>query len=150
MSKQTLILPKDGLKPHTWYIVNVSFSAGNPKHKALFYTGFLNGKNNMPGGYSGFQALNSAHDEDRYTLGNARFVNFLDEIANEKGAIKPPEIKPKGKKELLLESIDDLKKFADQLTLGGDESDYAMRSAGVGMNENLDMVKETVEEYLKV
>lgn len=44
--------PEDGWEAHTWYLIIVSFNSGNPPHHSLFYSGFLNGKDNQPGGYS--------------------------------------------------------------------------------------------------
>lgn len=45
--------PKEGWKPRTYYVVEVQFNANNPKHRCILYTGFLNGSNDTPGGYSG-------------------------------------------------------------------------------------------------
>ena len=52
---------------------------------------------------------------------------------------------PPGKKELLKESLEDLKKFADQLFMG---EDYEMRSAGSSMIESLQIVEEYMEKWL--
>ena len=47
------IPPKGGWEPKSNYVVEVSVYHGNPIFKAILYTGFLNGPNNTPGGYSG-------------------------------------------------------------------------------------------------
>ena len=46
--------PKGGWKESTYYVCNVAFSSHNVIHRAMFFTGFLNGKNGTPGGYNGF------------------------------------------------------------------------------------------------
>ena len=38
---------------HSYYVVEASMSNGNPIFQDIFYTGFLTGKNNTPGGYNG-------------------------------------------------------------------------------------------------
>jgi hypothetical protein len=43
--------PKNGWKAHTAYSCEVSFSAGNPAHMCIFYTGFLN-KDGKPANYN--------------------------------------------------------------------------------------------------
>lgn len=52
--------------PNTWYLVEVAFNKHNPIHRSMFYTGFLNGKNDGPGGYSGFQAINYAGGDETH------------------------------------------------------------------------------------
>ena len=47
------IPPKGGWEPQSHYVVEVSVGHGNTIFKAILYTGFLNGPNNTPGGYSG-------------------------------------------------------------------------------------------------
>lgn len=47
------IPPKGGWEPQSHYVVEVSAFKGNPIFRAILYTGFLNGKDNQPGGYSG-------------------------------------------------------------------------------------------------
>ena len=47
------IPPKGGWEPQSHYVVEVSAFDGNPIFKAILYTGFLNGSNNEPEGYSG-------------------------------------------------------------------------------------------------
>ena len=53
-SKQTIIPPEGGWKPHTVYHVEASFGPNNPVHGYLFYSGFLNGPKQTPGGYNEF------------------------------------------------------------------------------------------------
>ncbi len=48
--KKEIIPPKDGWKESTHYIVDVSYSSGNPVHRSIFYTGFL--QDGRPCGYN--------------------------------------------------------------------------------------------------
>ena len=47
---QEIIEPQGGWEPSTWYVVDVSYREGNPIHKSLFFTGFLN--KGRPHGYN--------------------------------------------------------------------------------------------------
>lgn len=44
-------LPEEPWEPESYYVVNVSMRPGNPWHKAILYTGFLD--KGRPCGYSG-------------------------------------------------------------------------------------------------
>jgi|PlaIllAssembly_1097288.scaffolds.fasta_scaffold09012_1 hypothetical protein len=44
--------PEGGWKANTYYKVHVTLFKGNCPHEAIFYTGFLNGRNGGPGGYA--------------------------------------------------------------------------------------------------
>lgn len=46
------ISPKEGWKSETYYIVEVAFGPGNPVHTKIFYSGFVDKINGMPGGYN--------------------------------------------------------------------------------------------------
>ena len=60
------IPPKGGWEPQSHYVVEVSAFDGNPIFKTILYTGFLNGPNNEPGGYSGlFISTAESHDNLR-------------------------------------------------------------------------------------
>lgn len=52
ITKKTIIPPEHGWKERQYYVVEVAFNEHNPIHKALFYSGFLNGGTNeaFPGG----------------------------------------------------------------------------------------------------
>lgn len=59
--------PENGWEENTFYIVDVAFSSYNIIHRAIFYTGFLDGKNNSPGGYNevwspDYRDRNSIHE----------------------------------------------------------------------------------------
>lgn len=45
-------IPTRGWKERCCYLVHISYAKENPIHRAVLYTGFLNGKNNGPGGYA--------------------------------------------------------------------------------------------------
>jgi hypothetical protein len=87
---QTIIPPKDGWKESTWYLVNVSYNKGNPKHKSLFYSGFLTGKDRQPGGYNGLVPLNGPdYDEPPTEIHKVKYLRVIGEI------IMPTETGPK-------------------------------------------------------
>lgn len=52
--ERTIIPPVDGWKPQTYYIVEAAFSTTNPIYEYVFFSGFLNGKEETPGGYNHF------------------------------------------------------------------------------------------------
>lgn len=47
-----IIAPVKGWEPQTYYLVKVAYSSHNIIHRSIFYSGFLNGPNNTPGGYN--------------------------------------------------------------------------------------------------
>ena len=75
IKKSKIILPVNGLKPSTTYIVEAAFSQNNVIHRMLFYTGFLNGQNKTPGGYNEF-----LRTEDHLEYHNAYFLEFIEPI----------------------------------------------------------------------
>ncbi len=97
--KQEILPPEGGWLEHTWYVVNVSFRAGNPIHRSLFFSGFLNGgkpADKIPGGYSGFVPLNGPDDsEPTPTLRDVKYVKALWPLCNDKG-IRSAEESAKG------------------------------------------------------
>jgi len=72
IKKGTIILPEGGLKPNTTYIVEAAFSKHSVINRTLFYTGFLNGKNNTPGSYSWF-----LRTENCLRYHHAYFLEFI-------------------------------------------------------------------------
>lgn len=44
--------PEGGWIERTYYVAWVQFSSSNPRHKAIFYSGFLNNPGRLPGGYA--------------------------------------------------------------------------------------------------
>lgn len=53
--ERTIIPPPGGWEERSFYEVNIAYGANNPVHKAIFYSGFLNGKSGErthPGGYN--------------------------------------------------------------------------------------------------
>ena len=52
MKKQFIIMNGHKFKEQTNYVVEVSMNSGNPIFQDIFYTGFLNGINDTPGGYN--------------------------------------------------------------------------------------------------
>lgn len=54
MKKQYIIMNGFEFEENTYYNVEISMGGGNPIFQDIFYTGFLNGKDNGPGGYNSF------------------------------------------------------------------------------------------------
>jgi hypothetical protein len=77
--------PEGGWRPHTWYLVDVSVKYGNPVHRALMYTGFLNGKDGQPGGYHGIFSANVAPIDhgDVGTIYSYRYIKAIKVIVTE-------------------------------------------------------------------
>lgn len=76
-----IIPPENGWKAETYYVVDVAWNSANPIHRAIFYTGFLNGKKSRPGGYN--QIFNPTYEElkefkDAYYMKIVREVNVED------------------------------------------------------------------------
>lgn len=72
------IAPVGGWKERTYYIVTVQFSSSNPEHRAILYTGFLNGPDNIPGGYSCL--FNPAYDPPTQPLSELWSIRPVKEI----------------------------------------------------------------------
>lgn len=68
--------PKGGWEEQTWYLVEVSCRLGNPIHRSLFYSGFLDSEGN-PAGYSGALAANYADDERPLKLHQLRYLKVI-------------------------------------------------------------------------
>ncbi len=50
VKEKQIIPPNGGFKENAYYLVWVSFSSGNPVHKCIFFTGFLD--EGYPAGYN--------------------------------------------------------------------------------------------------
>ena len=87
--ERTIIPPISGWKERTYYKVLVSFHKGNPIHQAIFYTGFLNGRNGGPGGYS--KAWNPTWDvplrHGDHEIGDFHFMQAMQELFGHDEAI---------------------------------------------------------------
>ena len=62
--KRVIGTPTDGWKERTWYLVDVAYHADNPIHRALFFTGFLNGENGLPGGYNHILSIGGGYERE--------------------------------------------------------------------------------------
>lgn len=89
MKEHYHIPPKGGWEPQSHYVVEVSVRHGNPIFPAILYTGFLNGPNNTPGGYSGVYINTSeAHPDIKYFM-YIKAIRKIDmEIPNQDKQIK--------------------------------------------------------------
>jgi hypothetical protein len=58
-------IPLNGWKERTWYLVEVAFHPDNCIHRAMFFTGFLNGKDNGPGGYNCLVSIGGCYEDEQ-------------------------------------------------------------------------------------
>lgn len=72
------IPPPEGLKPLTYYTVEVSFRPGNPIHTAILGVGFLDNKNNLP--YEDTHLFNIAYETEATLYTNAYYIKVIREI----------------------------------------------------------------------
>lgn len=85
-SKCELIAPEGGWIERMWYVVDVSYRHGNPIHKSLFYTGFLDDKDGTPAGYNGLVPLNGPSFEEMPKMWNqVRYLKGLYPVCNSDG-----------------------------------------------------------------
>lgn len=77
--ERKIIPPTDGWKPQTWYLVDVKFFPTNPRHRQLFYSGFLirEKESLYPGGYNGF-----AHVEDDPQIQDVHYLRVIREVCS--------------------------------------------------------------------
>lgn len=95
MRKPQILMPQGGWKSNTWYLVRVKCFESNPEHFALFYSGFLNGADGGPGGYSGVVAINSAHSDEPYPdLKDLYYFNPIKPLVDQRGVILADKEKP--------------------------------------------------------
>jgi len=76
----TIIPPLEGWQEKTWYIADIKCFKGNPVHRAFFYSGFLNGKNKTPGGYSGTMCLNYVDDNPPHEIHHLSYLKIIKKL----------------------------------------------------------------------
>lgn len=70
-----IIPPENGWEERTWYLVDVSYKSGNPVHKSLLYTGFLNDGN--PSGYNCLVPINGTADHAHTEIHQVRYIKAI-------------------------------------------------------------------------
>lgn len=70
--------PEGGWKERAYYVVLVSFREGNPEHKAILYTGFLN--SGEPGSYSG--VFNPTYEPEFLSVQEIHSMKVISEIGD--------------------------------------------------------------------
>jgi hypothetical protein len=75
--------PPDGWQAQTYYVVVVQFGYTNITHRAILYTGFLNGRDKTPGGYSCL--FNPSYDDRIMDVEKLTRVGYISEITTMKG-----------------------------------------------------------------
>jgi hypothetical protein len=68
-----IIPPENGWKQKTYYVVDVSFFKGNPVHRRIFYSGFL--EDDTPGAYNQFFC-----SDNRRTINDIYYLKVIEEI----------------------------------------------------------------------
>lgn len=82
----TIIPPKAGWKPQTYYLVEVCCNPNNPCFAGVFYTGFLNGRDNGPGGYNQIVSC-----EGDVSISNIVFLKAIKELVTISSVTGHPE-----------------------------------------------------------
>ena len=90
---QNIIPPKGGWEAHTWYIVDVEVFEGNPRHRALFFSGFVGEgpggePDGAPGNYNGVQSLNFAGSEDAIPIQRVKYLRVVKRLISQREAEK--------------------------------------------------------------
>ena len=70
--------PPGGWKERAYYVVKVAYSSANVPHKAIFYSGFLNGAGGSPGGYA--TLLNPTYDGCHESIDGVHSLVVIREI----------------------------------------------------------------------
>jgi len=76
-TKREIIPPINGWKESTYYIVEASFTSGNPITKYMYYSGFLNNLDKTPEAYNLFLNL-----EDVNRISDVFYMKVLFQIAD--------------------------------------------------------------------
>lgn len=63
MKRQIILMNGFEFEEQSHYIVEASMTHGNPIFQDIFYTGFLNDKNNAPGGYNQLLQTNTEYKD---------------------------------------------------------------------------------------
>lgn len=80
LKDKTILKPTQGWDAHAWYIVEVAYEPNNVIHKALFYSGYLDGEG-RPGGYNCL--INPSYDCNP-SIGKVYYLAVINKI--------PPEV----------------------------------------------------------
>lgn len=78
MKKQYIIMNGFEFKPKTYYNVEIAMNMNNPIFQDIFYTGFLNGEDDTPGGYNKFFQANVEFRDVKYMKVISEIKNDID------------------------------------------------------------------------
>lgn len=78
--QRTIIRPRGGWKPHTLYLVQVSFNSKNPIHESYLFVGFLDRKGN-PSGYT--KVWNSGYETEVQGLEEIHYLKPVKKLHSE-------------------------------------------------------------------
>lgn len=79
--EKTVIAPEGGWRASTYYVVDVAYSKTNPIHRAIFYSGFLNGNSagTEPGGYNAI--WNASYEVgEQYPVSKCHYLKVIAQI----------------------------------------------------------------------
>lgn len=83
-----VIKPEGGWKESTYYVVEVAFRSNNPVHRAILFTGFLNGrKPGEPGAYS--YLTSPGYDDSTEPYDAAFYLRAVRELCDDN--LEPPK-----------------------------------------------------------
>jgi hypothetical protein len=100
---KTIIAPAEGWKESTAYLVDVSFSERNPIHRALFFTGFLNGPDCGPGAYN--KLFHTSDSNGHYELKDVRFLRVIRQVASRDDLTEYVAMLPEHAEALIAEAL---------------------------------------------
>ena len=83
-----IIPPENGWRAEAYYVVDIAVRSTNIIHRSIFYTGFLNGKDDAPGGYN--KVFNPTYDscleiKDAYYMRAIREIDMEDKNVQDNG-----------------------------------------------------------------
>lgn len=90
-AERTIIGPKEGWAPETYYVVEVSVGKSNPIHKAIFFSGFLNGGEGQPGGYN--QIWNPTSEPQYFST--IHYLRVVEKLQVEEDPLDEEAVPPK-------------------------------------------------------
>tara|TARA_R110000744_G_scaffold213608_1_gene332475 strand:- start:302 stop:583 length:282 start_codon:yes stop_codon:yes gene_type:complete len=73
--EQEIIPPRNGWMENTFYLVEVKLYGTNVTHRSIFYSGFINGFENRPGGYNCI--MNPTYEDERYKINNIKYLKVI-------------------------------------------------------------------------
>jgi hypothetical protein len=148
---QTIFPPINGWKEHTLYLVDVSMNAGNPMHKALFYSGFL--QDGWPCGYNGITSMIPSNDEGPREIHSVYYMKVIKELYTH-DATQCQGLPPKAtelRKDPLADLIDQrIQAHMIPWLKGEIRRQFDAMQTGAAMARTYPAVDQSINQFLKV